>query len=451
MRRPIVSPGPLSQALLALVACIGFLSSPCSANDAQLADDYIPRLETMLMDNIGSFWLDKAIDQTYGGYLIDFDAQGVPGSGSTKMIVTQARTVWLFSQMVRTGFGGAAHLAGAEHGYRFLRDKMWDREHGGFYWQVDRTGDRKLQPLKHLYGQAFGLYALSEYYLAGHDPNALALATELFDLLERKAHDKRHGGYVEFFQRDWSAPPDTATGYLGVPASMKLMNTHLHLLEALTTYYEASRSTLALERLGELILVESDTMIVKPIGAATDKYDLDWTRRLDSGYAVVSYGHDIENVWLLMKACEVAGLSNSILNGFYQYAYDNSYRYGYDATHGGYYDAGPLGQPANSLNKTWWVQAEALVSALYMYRLTGSTRYLSVFETTYDFVDKHLADWEHGEWHSRVAADGSGPSGAKGQDWKCGYHNGRAMIECIGVLRALKAKAEQAAPQRRRQ
>ena len=124
-------------------------------------------------------------------------------------------------------------------------------------------------------------------------PNALALAVELFDLIERKAHDKRHGGYVEFFQRDWSVPPDTATGTLGVPASMKLTNTRLHLLEALTTYL---------------------------------------------------------------------------------------------------------------------------------------------------FVDKHLADWEHGEWHSRVAADGSGPSGAQGQDWKCGYHNGRAMIECIGVLRALKAK-----------
>jgi len=197
---------------------------------------------------------------------------------------------------------------------------------------------------------------------------------------------------------------------------------------------------LARERLGELILIESNTVVVKPIGAATDKYDRDWTRRLDSDYAVVSYGHDIENIWLLMKACEVAGLSNSILSGFYQYAYDNSFRYGYDATHGGYYDAGPLGQPANNLNKTWWVQAEALVSALYMYRFTGSTQYLAVFETTYDFVDKHLADWEHGEWHSTVAADGSGASGDKGHNWKCGYHNGRAMIECIGVLRALKAK-----------
>ena len=113
MRRSIVSPSPLSGALLALVGCLCFSSSPCSADDAQLADDYVPRLETMLMKNIASFWLDKAIDQTYGGYLIDFNAQGVPGSGSTKMIVTQARTVWLFSQLVRSGFGDEGHLAAA--------------------------------------------------------------------------------------------------------------------------------------------------------------------------------------------------------------------------------------------------------------------------------------------------------------------------------------------------
>ena len=45
--------------------------------------------------------------------------------------------------------------------------------------------------------------------------------------------------------------------------------------------------------------------------------------------------------------------------------------------------------------------------------------------------------------------DGSGPTGSKGQRWKCGYHNGRAMMECIEVLRYLKTKAEQDKPTRR--
>jgi len=37
---------------------------------------------------------------------------------------------------------------------------MWDAKNGGFYWEVDVTGNKKLMPKKHLYGQAFGLYAI---------------------------------------------------------------------------------------------------------------------------------------------------------------------------------------------------------------------------------------------------------------------------------------------------
>ena len=39
----------------------------------------------------------------------------------------------------------------------FLKEKMWDAKNGGFYWEVDATGNQKLKPRKHLYGQAFGL------------------------------------------------------------------------------------------------------------------------------------------------------------------------------------------------------------------------------------------------------------------------------------------------------
>lgn len=418
-------------------------SSPGQAENAiALANSYIPRLETMLLDNVASFWLNRAIDRTNGGYLIDFDAQGTPRHGGPKMIVTQARTVWFFSRLARAGYHETENLAAAEHGYRFLRDKMWDPEHGGFYWEVDATGDNKRNTQKHLYGQAFALYALSEYHLATQDPNVLGFAVDFFNLLDRTAHDPNHSGYREFFNRDWSVPPDTSTGVLSVPFSMKLMNTHLHLLEAFTTFYEASQLPLARARLQELILIQSNTMVVKSLGACTDKYDRNWKRRMEGDYGRVSYGHDIENIWLLMKACDAVGVANDTLTDLYRFIYDYSWRRGYDFTNGGFFDSGVLGKPADALTKTWWVQAEALPSALYMYRLADRDQYLDVFEQTFDFVDRFFADWTHGEWHGSTAADGSNPSGSKGQSWKCGYHNGRALLECIEVLRDLKARAE---------
>ncbi|MBL7153175.1 MAG: N-acylglucosamine 2-epimerase, partial [Phycisphaerae bacterium] len=48
--------------------------------------------------------------------------------------------------------------------------------------------------------------------------------------------------------------------------------------------------------------------------------------------------------------------------------------------------------------------------------------------------ESHLVDWEHGEWHWAVTDQGRA-SGDKANAWKAGYHNGRAMIECLEMLK----------------
>jgi mannobiose 2-epimerase len=175
-----------------------------SGADKSISETYLPRAEKILAGNIVRFWDEKGIDREHGGYIISFDAQGRRVEPVTKMIVTQGRMLWLYSRLARAGYERDKHLAAAEIGYRFLRDKMWDPKSGGFYWEVDVTGNQKLQTGKHLYGQSFALYALSEYYLAGGNKETLDLATRLFNLLEEKAHDKTYGGYIESFNEDWT-------------------------------------------------------------------------------------------------------------------------------------------------------------------------------------------------------------------------------------------------------
>jgi mannobiose 2-epimerase len=419
----------------ALIFFLSFTASIYAIQDqATLAETYTPKLEKILKDNIASFWYTKSLDRENGGYTINFGPKGEPKGQGTKMIVTQARTVWLFSRLARAGYRRKDYIEAAEQGYRFLKDKMWDAKNGGFYWEVDVTGDKKLRPRKHLYGQAFALYGLSEYYLASKKQEVLDFAIQFFNLLEARSHDKTYGGYIEFFNEDWTPVPDNETSYMGAPSGLKLMNTHLHLLEAMTTFYRASRLPLARERLIELINIESNAVVRKGLGACTDKYERDWTPRLEGGYARVSYGHDIENIWLLIDACDAAGLSNYPLLDLYRILFDYSIKYGYDETNGGFYDSGPFGQPADRRTKVWWVQSEAIVSALYMYRLTGDAKYRSVFEKTFDFIQDNMVDWEHGEWHAAITAEGQ-PQGDKASIWKAGYHNGRAMIECLEMLR----------------
>jgi mannobiose 2-epimerase len=418
-----------------LLAICSYLHA--AQNRVDLANSAIPRLEKVLQENIASFWYNKSLDRVNGGYTINFDPRGEYKGPGTKMIVTQARTMWLFARLACAGYEREKYADAAEHGYRFLKDKMWDAENGGFYWQVDATGNEKIRPRKHLYGQSFALYAISEYFLATQRRDVLDFAIQFFNLLEEKSHDKKYGGYVEFFNEDWTAVGAGETSYMGAPADMKLMNTHLHLMEAMTTFYRASKLPLARERLLELINIESNAVVRKNIGACTDKYDRDWTPRLDAGYARVSYGHDIENIWLLMDACEAAGISNYPYGDLYRTLFDYSYKYGYDQDTGGFYDSGLFNQPADRLNKVWWVEAEAIVSALYMHRMTSDRKYLDIFEQTCDYIEKHFVDFEHGEWHASVTPGGTA-QGDKAGTWKAGYHNGRAMIECLEILKQWK-------------
>ncbi|MHC4117979.1 MAG: AGE family epimerase/isomerase, partial [Planctomycetota bacterium] len=303
-----------------------------------------------------------------------------------------------------------------------------------FYWEVDATGDKKLKPRKHLYGQAFALYAMSEFYLATGRRDVLDFAVRFFDLLEARSYDKTYGGYIEFFNEDWTPVSAGEGSYMGAEPDLKLMNTHLHLLEAMTTFYRASKLPLARERLLELINIESNTVVRKNLGACTDKYDRDWTPRLEGDYARVSYGHDIENIWLLMDACDAAGVSNRPFVDLYRTLFDYSLKYGYDEANGGFYDSGAFNKPADRRGKVWWVQTEAIVSALYMNRITGDAKYLEVFEQTGEFIEKNMVDWETGEWHGNVTPEGE-QQGDKANAWKAGYHNGRSMIECLQILK----------------
>ena len=53
----------------------------------------------------------------------------------------------------------AYYLECSNHGFKFLRDLMWDKTYGGFYSLVDRQGNMK-GDRKDAYGNAFGIFTL---------------------------------------------------------------------------------------------------------------------------------------------------------------------------------------------------------------------------------------------------------------------------------------------------
>ena len=396
--------------------------------------------ERVLLKNIVPFWFPDVIDLQEGGYRLNHDFRGTWKGPSNKYFVTQARTCWFFSRLSRSEYGTSEHLDAAHHGYAFLRDHMWDRKNGGFYWEVETSGLRIIKPDKHLYAQAFGLYALLEYAKASGDTTVNTLAENLFCLLEDHAHDPKHGGYKECFYRDWSRLPEDHIDYLNVAAPNKSMNTHLHLLEAMTQYYLVTGESLARERLNELVIVLSNTLVNKNFSVCTDNNQHDWKPLRGRHNDRVSYGHQLENIWMLMEACRGLGFSNDPLLELYRALFGYALKYGFDRSAGGFYETGPINGPADQRDKIWWVQAECLVSALAMYGLTREKAYFDCFLRTLDWIMKYQIDWEGGDWYSRVS-ETKKPSGDKAGAWKSPYHNGRAMLQCLELLHAIDPSA----------
>ena len=259
------------------------------------------------------------------------------------------------------------------------------------------------------------------------------LAATREELIETKAHDKRYGGYRDILGRDWTPLPASGVAHAREQVPVKRMNTHLHLLEAITIFYSFTEDALARERLIELILINSNSVVRKDIGACTDRYLENWQPLIGPAYQRISYGHDLENIWLLMKACKTAGIAENLLLDLYRTLFNYALQYGFDRKDGGFYDSGFFNSPADQREKIWWVQAESLVAALEMYRLTREQLYWDCFSLVLDWIVQHQVDWQHGDWHETIDCNGR-PSGMKAGPWKGPYHNARAMLRCLELL-----------------
>jgi mannobiose 2-epimerase len=154
-----------------------------------------------------------------------------------------------------------------------------------------------------------------------------------------------------------------------------------------------------------------------------------------------SYGHDVECAWLCLDAARALGHPPALLRGWAEGLVGYSLRHGYDRTHGGFFYTGPLGKDADDTRKEWWVQAEALVSMLELYRLTGRREYYDAFAQTLDFVEKHQVARE-GSWWATRRADGSPAGTSRTSMWQGAYHNGRSMLYCARLLDELAAVAK---------
>ena len=412
-------------------------------------------VERALVDELLEVWYPRVVDEEYGGYLTDFTYDWRMQGAQNKFIVSQARHVWTTARASQRYPKNEVYSKATRHGARYLIDRMWDAEFGGFHELLSRDGEVRPDASgsipKRAYGNAFGIYALAGYYAATGDAEGLEAAKRAFRWLDQHSHDPVHGGYFQFMERDGTPIPE---GVGNVPP--KDQNSSIHLLEAFAELYRVWPDSVLGERLEEMLHIIRDT-IVTDAGYMNLFFTRDWQPVLfrDSTKAVreanyeidhVSFGHDVETAFLMLEASDALGLSveeQTLPIG--KKMVDHALDTGFDVRLGGLYDRGYYMPDEDTLTvilptKNWWAQAEALNSLLMMaeYFPEDERDYAKLFRLQWSYVDRYLIDHEHGGWYAGgLDVEPQQKSMAKAQQWKAAYHDGRALMRVLDMLKAV--------------
>ncbi|AVR47326.1 N-acylglucosamine 2-epimerase [Christiangramia fulva] len=392
---------------------------------AEKTQAYKTSLEQELRE-ILHFWEENAIDEEFGGFMGKRDFFNKKVEKAPKGIILNTRLLWSFSA-AGNHYKNDRYKELATRAYRYLRENFRDTKNGGVFWELDHTG-KPINTRKQIYAQAFAIYALSEYYEYCKEAQALEWAEELFQLIEEKALDPDQNGYYEAFQHDWSPIKDMRLSEKDDNSS-KTMNTHLHILEAYGNLFRVKggeKEKKALENLVDLFL---NRFLYDNIWHFQLFFDDNWKRANN----LISYGHDIEAVWLILEAAravkneqliqKAASTTIEVARTFLKEAYIKN---------AGVINEKDLDSGKTDTDRHWWPQVEAMLGLEYAFELTGEDIFRKAERDIWKYTLKHIKDRKHGEWHFRVDENNHPyTSEDKVSMWKAPYHTSRALIKLL--------------------
>jgi mannobiose 2-epimerase len=383
------------------------------------------------IENILGFWVKHTLDKKGGGFIGSLDNDNLVDPTAAKGIVLNSRVCWAFSAgYARTG--NAKYLEMASIACKYILERFIDPVHGGVYWSVDHAG-KPMETRKQVYGLAFGIYGLTEYFKVSRDKNALEAALSLHELIERHSFDSEQGGYLEAFTRDWQIIDDMRLSEKD-DNEKKTMNTHLHIIEAYANLYEVSPG----EGLKDSIRHLLDVFMQHFIDPHTFHLRLFMDENWNTRSTLVSYGHDIEAAWLLLDCAEKINSAGYIqrYRGL-SLQVSTAAAEGLDADGGLWYEYDPS-REFLVREKHSWPQAEAMIGFFNAWQLTGNEKWLKHSMNAWNFVKQYIKDDDRGEWFWGVYADYSLMQKEKAGFWKCPYHNSRACLELMRRIDQIK-------------
>ena len=378
-----------------------------------------------LRDDVLGFWVPRALDQEYGGYLTHFDRQGHLLSRE-KNTWLHARQLWMFSRIWQDLFPDKVYLQLAQAGRNWLVEHAYAGQ-GRWNYLLDAEG-RVMQGTIGLYTDLFCLMGLCSWAQATGWQEDLPLIEETFQAAARHLADDHfpdlfpqqyqpgcacHGKYMIGLNA-----MACAAGVLGWDRCIPVIQ-------------------LCLDRIfGSL--ADPDWLVIHELcGLDGSPVDTEEGHRINPG-------HIFECMWFVLSLPQnlVEPHRRALALRILRATADRSL----DSKWGGVLhmldDEGKEGRYVDwnaerALRwdeKVWWTQSEALCALLFHARETGDPHSMKQFLTLYDWCKQHFWDQEYGEWYAVLHRNGTPRLCDKGGLQKSAFHIPRALYNCCLLL-----------------
>jgi len=373
-------------------------------------DHYINHLKSEILP----FWLERGIDDEFGGFFTCFENTGKKLVSTDKYSWSQGRMVWIMSRLSSMNIFSNGEreyfneIAGK--GAEFLMENCL-LENGSCAFILDREGRPKYPDGYGYYdistfADCFVILGVSAYAISGRSSRALGFSKKLYgkvketiDLGEFKAE-----------------PTPLPKGYRMHAVPMIQINTAFSLASAMEQFDDVEHSKVREDalRMRRSILesfVDEDDVLHEFI-----KDDDTFDNRTILG-RMMNPGHILEDAWFMLEGMDRARDAQSITK--VAAIARKALELGWDEKFGGLFQYADMdgGKPAGVTdglsdektvkkiicdwdNKLWWPHSEALYTTLLMYIITGDEEFWRYHEKIhrYTFDTFPNPDRSIGEW-----------------------------------------------------
>jgi mannose/cellobiose epimerase-like protein (N-acyl-D-glucosamine 2-epimerase family) len=329
------------------------------------------------------FWSTQGA-YSNGSFVECLDLTGKPADPGFTRVRVQARQIYVFSHAMLNGVYPQPDLCARATDF-FIRS-AWLGPERGWAKLINKNGGL-IDATSDLYDISFALFALGWRYRVSRDPRCLKIAHETLDFLD--AH-MRHplGG----FKND------------AVSSQPRQQNPHMHLIEAMNVWIEASRDTRFLELADEIVTLFVNHFHDKSSGALGEYFKEDWTPADGPAGDIVEPGHQFEWAWILGHYGRLSGCPQlDVMSRIMTFGFSH----GYDAATGLTIDQlGRDGRPL-AMSRRLWPQTEALKACLASAEFLGVTeseKITKIVDALFEhflrpgpipgsWIDHYHADW----------------------------------------------------------